>query len=79
MSISEVTWLDRLHQEHADLKDRTRKLSDFLGSDAFEELPHAEQDDLDHQCEIMRAYLGVLIRRLKRAEPAPVLPGEKAS
>ncbi len=68
MSIPNETFLDRLRVEHAELKDKTKKLSTFLDSQGFLALHWVEQNDLDRQYGIMRRYLDVLSSRLNRAE-----------
>jgi hypothetical protein len=68
MSILEGgTLLERLRAEHAELKERTKKLNTFLDSQGFAALHWVDQHDLERQYGIMTRLLAVLDRRLVRA------------
>jgi len=59
----EETFEDRLRKERTDLYDRLKKLTPFLGTDAFRGLPAAQQAMLHEQHDAMAQYLDVLTRR----------------
>lgn len=62
----EETFLDRLEAEQVQVSERVKKLDSFMKSGFFTKLGYADQDDLVEQLGIMRAYEGVLSRRLER-------------
>ena len=70
------TILDRLRLEYAELKERLFKLTSFIMSEEFRELPKKKQMDLAMQRKAMSHYLGVLTVRIdgEKAEMA----GQKA-
>jgi hypothetical protein len=70
------TLLDRLRLEYAELKERLFKLTNFIMSEEFRELPKKKQVDLAMQRKAMSHYLGVLAVRIdgEKAEVA----GQKA-
>ena len=70
------TILDRLRLEYAELKERLFKLTSFIMSEEFRELPKKKQLDLAMQRKAMSHYLGVLAVRIdgEKAEMA----GQKA-
>jgi len=59
------TFLTRLLAERAEIEERLNKLTLFMGTDAFRELPAAQRDMLDEQHLAMCSYLDVLSRRAK--------------
>ena len=70
------TVLDRLRIEYDELKEKLFKLTDFIMSEEFRELPKKKQVDLAMQRKAMSHYLGVLAIRIdgEKAEMA----GQKA-
>lgn len=70
------TILDRLRLEYAELKERLFKLTSFIMSEEFRQLPKKKQVDLAMQRKAMSHYLGVLAVRIdgEKAEMA----GQKA-
>lgn len=62
------TAIDRLHIEHDELREKLIKLNEFIKTDFFESLDYEERTDLELQQSVMRTYLLILSKRLKRAE-----------
>lgn len=54
----------RVVAEHAELADRLQKLSDFMGTKAFQALGHQREKLLERQQQAMKAYLDVLAERI---------------
>ena len=63
-----MDWLDRLREERQQLHERRKNLLLFIGSCKFRDLPECEQEALQSQHDIMRAYEAILYRRIVRAE-----------
>jgi len=57
----------RMVAELAELADRGEKLRSFMESRVFDELGAVDRELLIEQCEVMRKYSDVLVRRLARA------------
>ena len=53
--------LDELHQLH----ERIVKLGDFFETEIFADLDKGEQDRLDSQYHVMKAYRAILIQRIE--------------
>ncbi len=66
--MAQETFLDRLKQEHSELNDRSKKLYQFVNSDAIANLSRANQILLREQLQHMEGYLGVLVVRLELLE-----------
>lgn len=56
----------RLVNEVKDLTERTEKLSVFINTPKFNELPLIDREDLLEQLKYMKSYLKVLERRVSR-------------
>ena len=56
----------RLVNEVKELTERTEKLSVFIGTPKFNELPLIDREDLLEQLNYMKSYLKVLERRVSR-------------
>lgn len=56
----------RLVNEVKELTERTEKLSVFINTPKFNELPLIDREDLLEQLEYMKSYLKVLERRVNR-------------
>lgn len=56
----------RLVNEVKELTERTEKLSVFINTPKFNELPLIDREDLLEQLEYMKSYLKVLERRVSR-------------
>lgn len=56
----------RLINEVKELTERTEKLSVFINTPKFNELPLIDREDLLEQLEYMKSYLKVLERRVNR-------------
>lgn len=57
--------IDRMKQEHKELKDRTEKLNTFIhGNDIFKSLDDLEQARMIKQAGFMESYLAVLDSRI---------------
>lgn len=64
----DTSWLTRLKQEEAEVRDRFMKLAAFIeGSHHFELLPKDAQQDLREQLSYMRGYKMILERRIVKA------------
>lgn len=61
-----MTFLQRMIDEETELTVKCNKLSDFIDSDAFKNIPEIEQVDLREQFEHMLDYRNVLLRRIDR-------------
>jgi hypothetical protein len=70
------TILDRLRLEYAELKERLFKLTNFIMSEEFRELPKKKQLDLAMQRKAMSHYLGVLAVRIDGEKVS--MTGQKA-
>jgi hypothetical protein len=66
-------WLERLHEERAELRERIAKLAVFTSVPAFYCLADAEQERLLRQYDVMSQYLGVLVERIHAADEKPVV------
>lgn len=67
----ESTWLDRVINEADELVDKLTKLQLFLQSEGCNQLAPDDRSLLLSQQTYMAAYLGVLQRRIARAETDP--------
>lgn len=56
----------RLVNEVKELTERTEKLSVFINTPKFNELPLIDREDLLEQLKYMKSYLKVLERRVSR-------------
>lgn len=56
----------RLINEVKELTERTEKLSVFINTPKFNELPLIDREDLLEQLKYMKSYLKVLERRVSR-------------
>lgn len=56
----------RLFEEHAQLRERIFKLTEFITGETFNTLPEIDRDDLQKQLIYMQQYWGVLDRRVSR-------------
>lgn len=56
----------RLVNEVKELTERTEKLSVFISTPKFNELPLIDREDLLEQLKYMKSYLKVLERRVSR-------------
>ena len=56
----------RLINEVKELTERTEKLSVFINTPKFNELPLIDREDLLEQLKYMKSYLKVLKRRVSR-------------
>ena len=59
-------FVERMVKEHDEVNERLNKLSCFLDSNKFQDLPSDEQFDLINQYHAMAIYRLSLRRRLKR-------------
>jgi hypothetical protein len=59
------TFLERLKEEELDLASKVVKLSEFMLTDAFEELSEGNQYLLEKQLEAMSEYLDILGTRIE--------------
>lgn len=57
-------YLDRMHDEFDELKDKFTKLSEFIKSDKFKQVDFCRQNYLKLQYTFMEGYLSVLIHRI---------------
>lgn len=64
----EGDYRSRMDEEHAQLEERIGRLSEFICSDEYEDLPKEEKGDLAQQYKTMRKYAEVLSRRILRAQ-----------
>jgi len=64
--------IDRLKDEHRDLKYRLAALTAFFGTDRFSKLEVEHQHLLNLQHSYMRSYLGILSQRLDLLAPDEV-------
>jgi hypothetical protein len=55
----------RVIDEYRELDERTEKLGDFFDNDLYAKLDRAEQDRLESQWFVMKAYRVILIQRLE--------------
>ena len=62
------TYLDRMRIEHAEYLARFHKLSDFLCSKPYRELPQEEKSRLQRQLAILQELLSILGDRIDFAE-----------
>jgi hypothetical protein len=60
---------ERLYREYLEVLGRKSKLSAFILTDAFEDLPVMDRKDLREQLHHMNAYWRVLARRAVRHCP----------
>lgn len=67
----EETFFDRLVAERKQLDDRYTKLSFFLCSPAYDNLPREDQNDLANQANAMLSYRNILDQRISRLTPKP--------
>lgn len=67
----EETFFDRLVAERKQLDDRYTKLSNFLCTAQYEEMPRVEQNDLANQANVMLSYRNILDARISRNAPKP--------
>lgn len=56
----------RVVEELETLSDKSKKLSAFILSDVFKDLPKEEKEDLVEQLETMEKYADILERRIDR-------------
>ena len=61
----------QLVAEEQVLREKSKKLFEFMRTDTYHDLPKAEQDDLLEQYIIMQSLNRVLLRRIKRFSPLP--------
>ncbi len=59
------TFLERLKEEELDLASKVVKLSEFMLTDAFEQLSEGNQYLLEKQLEAMSEYLDILGTRIE--------------
>ncbi len=59
----------RVIEEHEDLDGKITRLSAFIGTQAFGSLPRTDQWLLREQLSAMKAYLAILIARIRRFTP----------
>lgn len=59
--------VQRMIEEHTQLKDKVTKLTNFLATEAYKELSEPERDMLATQLSAMGAYFGILTIRLRMA------------
>ena len=62
------TFLERLKEEELELASKAMKLSEFILTDAFEELSEGNQYLLDKQLDAMSEYLNILGTRIELNE-----------
>lgn len=62
-------WQVRLNEELKEVSDRLSKLSDFILSDKYDDLPDIDRKNLKEQHHHMKAYVEVLRRRVSRIDP----------
>lgn len=69
MEEKEKTYLDRMHDEEVQLKERIDKLTAFTTSnETFKTLPHKKQTLLLRQLDAMRVYEYILAERISLEE-----------
>ena len=59
-------FVSRLFDEHGDLNRKIEKLTAFITSTEYNNLPEIDRKDLTEQLDHMRAYFIVLTRRVSR-------------
>jgi hypothetical protein len=59
------TFLERLEQEEKELASKAIKLSEFLTTDAYQELSDGNQYLLQKQLEVMSEYVNILGTRIE--------------
>lgn len=57
---------ERLFEEHAQIRERIFKLTEFTIRHEFNDLPEIDRHDLSEQLIYMKQYWGVLDRRVSR-------------
>lgn len=62
----QLTRFQRMDKEHAEVDGNVQRLTVFLGSEAFNDLPLPERDDLKNQHHHMMEYRWFLNRRIQR-------------
>lgn len=70
------THVDRMRIEHAELEDRLKNLTAFIGTPAFDALDADETDALRSQHDAMTSYRNILAERLDRAATSGNVPGD---
>lgn len=69
MENNNKTYLDRMHEEHAQLKERINKLQTFIQSnDIFKTLPLGKRVLMIHQLSAMTLYANFLHERINLEE-----------
>ena len=63
------TYVDRLRLECDNEREKLRKLSDFIGSDTFKNLPESKKRLLYIQQKIMKDFVNILIERIGEELP----------
>ena len=61
------TYVDRMRIEFNELRERMKKLKDFLLSEKSFEVNVGELNDLDCQYDLMNRYAQILLKRIRRA------------
>ena len=61
-----MDWKARLKEEYRELHNRREELLIFLGGEEYRKLDPRDQEALEAQHDVMRAYEGILWRRLQR-------------
>jgi hypothetical protein len=61
-----MDYKDRVRIEYDELSAKTAKLASFMNGEIYARLGAEEKQDLQDQLTLMRAYLALLTRRIKR-------------